>query len=221
MRLKLTLTDGDFGLAYSAHNLPNFTDKGYATPFNGSIAHDLIEHPIRHEAGHAGLQELEALGAITFFRLGYVGNMAGSVRRTNVRDIGADVYNMFPLFFEHGDLTSPAPSRARISLEIEEVLGDVVAYCKDDPDDLSQEYDWDSINWDGFRKLIGQRMSLGLSKFTRRFAKVEMWRVAEVFTEIHALTHNLPNTEPELWLDYSFTNGTARLLYPWEVAGNW
>jgi hypothetical protein len=221
MKLKLSLTDGEFGEAYSAPSLPTFTDKSYSTPFNGSIAHDLIEHPLRHHEGHAGLQELEALGAIAFFRLGYVGTLPGSSRRSDVSDIGADVSGMFHLFFEHGDLTAPTPSRARISPEIDELLGDIVDYCKSDPNDLGEEYDWDAIDWDGFRKLIGQRMSLGLAKFSKRFAKVPLWRVAEVFEQVYSLTYKLESTEPELWLDYSFTNGTAQLLYPWEVAGNW
>jgi hypothetical protein len=221
MKLKLTLTDGDFGLAYTSHNLPTFTDKDYVTPLNISIAHDLIEHPLRHHEGHAGLQELEALGVIAFFRLGYVGNLPGSSRRTDRSDIAADVSSMFPLFFEHGDLTAPAPSKARIASEIDELLGDIMDYCKSDPNDLGEEYDWDSINWDGFRKLIGQKMSIGLAKFTRRFAKVPVWRVAEVFEQVYSLTYNLPNSEPELYLDYCFTNGTAKLVSPWEVAGNW
>jgi hypothetical protein len=128
---------------------------------------------------------------------------------------------MFPLFFDHGDLVSPAHSGTRINPEIQDILGDILDYCQTDPNDLAQDYDWDLINWDGFKRLIGQKMSIGLSKFRRRFAKVPMWRLAEVFREIHEVTYNLPNTEPELYLEYSFTKGTSKVLYPWELGGNW
>jgi hypothetical protein len=221
MRLKLSLTEGDLGLAYTAPGLPTFSDEEYVTPFNSSIAHDLIEHPITHEEGHAGLQELEALGAIFFFRIGYVGTLPGDRKPVDIRDIASDVCNMLPLFFEYGDLVSPTPAKTRINPEIEGILGDLVDYCQDDPNYLAQDYDWDSINWAGFKRLIGQRMSIGLAKFRRRFAKVPMWRLAEVFREIHEVTYNLPNTEPELYLDYCFTKGTAQILYPWELGGNW
>lgn len=221
MRIKLSLTTGDLGLGYTAPNLPTFTDKQHVTAFNGSIAHDLIEHPMVHDEGHAGLQELEALGAITFFRFGYVGTLPDRHRPADIRDVAADVCDMFPLFFEHGDLTSPTLSKTRISPEIEELLGEIIGYCKADPNDWGMDYDMESINWDGFRKLIGQRMTVGLAKFRKRFGKVPMWKLAELYMKIYGLTYNLKETEPELYLEYSFTRGTAQILYPWDIDGNW